>query len=69
VPNIVSLFRGDNLRGNLPWVALLGVATVTLCDLIGRTIIMPFEVPVSLVLGILGAIVFVALLLRKRRYG
>lgn len=69
VPNIVSMIRGDDLRANLPWVCLLGIAIVTLCDLVGRTIIMPFEVPVSVVLGIVGAIVFVFLLLRQRKRG
>ncbi|GAA3931720.1 ABC transporter permease [Microbacterium soli] len=67
VPNVVSMVRGDDLRSNLPWVCLLGIAIVTVCDLIGRTIIMPFEVPVSLILGIVGAVVFVLLLLRQRR--
>ena len=67
VPNIVSLIRGDNLRKNLPWVALLGVGTVTACDLIGRTIIMPFEIPVSVVLGVVGAAVFIALLVRTTK--
>ncbi|MCH1882748.1 iron chelate uptake ABC transporter family permease subunit [Agrococcus sp. ARC_14] len=69
VPNIVSMVRGDDLRSNLPWVCLLGIAIVTACDLVGRTIIAPFEVPVSLILGVLGAVVFVALLLRQRRRG
>jgi iron complex transport system permease protein len=69
VPNIVSLLRGDDLRSNLPWVALLGIGIVTVCDLVGRTIIAPFEVPVSLILGIVGAVVFIALLLRQRRHG
>lgn len=69
VPNLVSMVRGDDLRSNLPWVCLTGVAIVTVCDLIGRTIIMPFEVPVSLILGIVGSVVFVALLLRQRRRG
>ncbi|MGP6170678.1 ABC transporter permease [Microbacterium sp. A196] len=67
VPNIVSMVRGDDLRSNLPWVCLLGIAIVTVCDIIGRTIIMPFEVPVSLILGVVGAIVFIALLLKQRR--
>lgn len=69
VPNIVSMIRGDDLRSNLPWVCLLGIAIVTVCDLVGRVIIMPFEVPVSLILGIVGAVVFVLLLLRQRRRG
>ncbi|MBS9374996.1 ABC transporter permease [Rhodococcus sp. B50] len=67
VPNIVSMFRGDDLRSNLPWVCLLGIAIVTVCDLIGRTLIMPFEIPVSLILGVVGSVVFIALLLRSRR--
>jgi len=68
VPNIVSMIRGDDLRSNLPWVCLLGVAIVTVCDLIARTVIAPFEVPVSLILGVVGAVVFVAMLLRSRRH-
>ena len=67
VPNIVSIVRGDDLRSNLPWVCLLGIAIVTVCDIIGRTIITPFEVPVSLILGVVGAVVFILLLLRQRR--
>lgn len=69
VPNIISMIRGDDLRSNLPWVCLLGIAIVTVCDLVGRTIIAPFEVPVSLILGVVGAAVFIFLLLRQRRRG
>ncbi|WP_298747117.1 ABC transporter permease [uncultured Serinicoccus sp.] len=69
VPNVVSLIRGDDLRSNLPWVCLLGVWVVTVCDLIGRTIIQPFEVPVSLILGVLGAFFFIALLVIRQRRG
>ncbi|WP_090510075.1 MULTISPECIES: ABC transporter permease [Paenibacillus] len=67
VPNIVSMFRGDDLRSNLPWVCVIGMGTITVCDIISRTIIMPFEVPVSLILGIMGAVVFIAILLRQRK--
>nr|WP_284500826.1 iron chelate uptake ABC transporter family permease subunit [Bowdeniella massiliensis] len=69
VPNIVSLFRGDNLRSNLPWVAFTGIWIVTICDIIARVVIMPFEVPVSIILAFVGAVVFVVLLLRIRRRG
>jgi len=67
VPNMVSIFRGDDLRSNLPWVALTGVGVVTVCDLIGRLIIAPFEIPVSVILGIVGALVFIFLIMRGRR--
>lgn len=67
VPNIVSMFRGDDLRSNLPWVCLLGIATVTVCDIISRILVWPFEIPVSLILSVVGAVVFITLLLRRRR--
>lgn len=67
VPNVVSMFRGDDLRSNLPWVCVLGMGTITVCDIISRTIIMPFELPVSLILGTVGAVVFITILLRKRK--
>ncbi|ACL76985.1 ABC transporter permease [Ruminiclostridium cellulolyticum] len=67
VPNIVSMYRGDDLRSNLPWVCVLGMGTITVCDIISRTIIMPFEVPVSLILGTVGAVVFIVILMRQRR--
>ena len=67
VPNVVSMLRGDDLRANLPWVCLLGTATVTLCDILGRVIISPFEMPVSVILGLVGAIVFVVLIVRSTK--
>ena len=69
VPNIVSMFRGDDLRSNLPWVCLIGMATILISDLISRTIIRPFELPVSLILGTVGAAVFIIILLRRRKTG
>ncbi len=69
VPNIVSMFRGDDLRSNLPWVCVSGMAALTAADIISRTVIMPFEVPVSLILGTVGAVVFIVILLRRRRLG
>ena len=67
VPNIVSMYRGDNLKGNLPWVAVLGIGTITLSDILSRVIIRPFEVPVSLILGTVGAFAFVIILMWQRR--
>ena len=67
VPNIVSMMRGDDLRSNLPWVCLTGIGVVTVCDLIGRTIIAPFEMPVSVILGVVGAAVFITMIVRRSR--
>ncbi|MGO4189575.1 ABC transporter permease [Pseudarthrobacter sp. TAF60_1] len=66
VPNIVSLLFGDNLRRSVPWTALFGAGFVLVCDIIGRTIRYPYEVPVGMVMSVVGAILFLILILRKR---
>ncbi|MDO4642094.1 MAG: iron chelate uptake ABC transporter family permease subunit [Neisseria sp.] len=64
VPNIVSRMMGDKLRTSLPSVALLGTALVLLCDIIGRVIRYPFEIPVSTIFGITGTALFLYLLMK-----
>ncbi len=64
VPNIVSRIMRDKLRRSLPAVALLGASAVLLCDIIGRSIRYPFEVPVATIFGVVGTAVFLWLLLR-----
>lgn len=66
IPNLVSIYMGDNLRENLPYIALISMLVIIIADLISRTIIAPFEVPVSLILGSLGSISFLILLFRKK---
>ncbi len=63
VPNLVSHFYGDNLRRNIPLTALYGALIVLCCDIIGRLIIFPYEIPISMVIAILGGGVFIYLLL------
>lgn len=65
VPNLLSLVLGDNVRRTLPWVALLGAAIVLCCDIAGRIVSAPYEVPVGTVLGVAGSVLFLYLLLRK----
>ena len=62
-PNIVSRLVGDNMRRSVPLVALLGAALVLLCDIVGRIVRYPFELPISVVMGVLGSMVFLWLLL------
>ncbi|MGY1718135.1 ABC transporter permease [Blastococcus sp. SYSU DS0552] len=69
VPNIVTLAMGDNLRRVLPVTALTGAAFVLVCDVLGRIIRYPYEVPVGMVGGVIGGVLFIALLLRARSRG
>lgn len=62
IPNIVSRLSGDSLRKNLPTVALMGANLVLLCDILGRLIRYPYEIPVSTLFGVLGTVVFLYLL-------
>lgn len=64
--NIVSLWRGDNLRRNLPLVAGLGGVAVLAADILGRVIRAPYEVPAGTIFAICGAGVFLWLLSRPR---
>lgn len=65
VPNLVSRWRGDNLRRSLPWVAWGGAVLVLGCDLLARTVRHPYEIPLGVVVGVLGSAVFLVLLLRS----
>ena len=67
VPNIVSRLIGDNMRRAVPLVALLGAATVLLCDIVGRIVRFPFELPISVVMGMIGGAIFLWLLLGTAR--
>ena len=69
VPNLVSMFKGDRLRGNLIDTALFGAVFVLLADIVGRVVISPYELPIELIIGILGSIIFIAFLLYRLRYG
>ncbi|MGY1637039.1 ABC transporter permease [Geodermatophilus sp. SYSU D00742] len=69
VPNLVTLAMGDNLRRVLPVTALAGAAFVLVCDVVGRTIRHPYEIPVGTVGGVVGGVLFIGLLLRARTRG
>lgn len=67
VPNIVSLALGDNMRRAVPWVAVSGAGLVLVCDILGRVIRAPYEIPVGTVMGLIGSAVFLVLIIRGGR--
>ncbi|MCV0380374.1 MAG: iron chelate uptake ABC transporter family permease subunit [Nitratireductor sp.] len=70
VANVVSMTVGDNLRRALPWVAVSGAGFLLACDIVGRTLRFPYEIPVGTVAGVLGSGILLYLLLRRRaRFG
>lgn len=69
VPNIVSRVMGDNLRATLPVIAGSGAVLVLACDILGRLLRYPYEVPVGTVLGVVGSALFLWLLYRSPTRG
>lgn len=67
VPNVVSLFIGDNMRRALPWIALTGSGFVLACDIVGRLIRYPYEIPIGTVVGVVGSALFLVLLINRGR--
>lgn len=68
VPNIISLYEGDNVKKNILPTALFGAVFLLLCDILGRLIIYPYEIPISLTVGVLGSFIFLYLLVRRNAY-
>ncbi|GGD83947.1 ABC transporter permease [Paenibacillus nasutitermitis] len=68
IPNIVTLYQGDNLRKSLSHTALLGAVFILLCDILGRVLIYPYEIPIGLTVGVIGSGIFLYLLMRRKAY-
>lgn len=69
VPIPVAMFKGDKIRGTLIDTALFGAIFVLVCDMAGRMLIFPYELPIELIIGIIGSVLFVALLLHRLSHG
>lgn len=69
VPNIVAILKGDRIRGILIDTALFGAIFVLVCDILGRLFIFPYELPIDLIIGIIGSFLFIGLLFYRLRHG
>lgn len=67
VPHIARRLFGQAHRVLLPAAALSGAMFVVLCDLLSRTLFAPYEIPVGILLSLLGGPFFLFLLLRRRK--
>lgn len=69
VPHAVRTLVGHDNRRVLAMAPLLGGLLVCLCDLLARTLFSPYEIPVGIVLSLLGGPFFVYLILRRGKGG
>lgn len=68
IPNIASLYVGDNLKHSLYYTALLGPIFLLICDILGRVIIYPFEVSIGMMVGVIGSVLFLIMILRRAEH-
>jgi iron complex transport system permease protein len=67
IPNLVALRHGDHLGRTLPVVALGGASLLLFCDILGRLVAYPYEVPIGLTAGGVGGLLFLGLIVWRRR--
>jgi iron complex transport system permease protein len=57
---------GEHLKKTLPIVAMSGALLLLACDILGRLLIYPFEVPIGLTAGSVGGVLFLSMILWRR---
>ncbi|WNI18045.1 FecCD family ABC transporter permease [Actinacidiphila sp. ITFR-21] len=65
-PHIARLLIGSNHRALIPFSALTGAILLVFSDTIGRIVLSPTVVPVGIVVSIIGAPLFIYLVLNQR---
>jgi len=65
VPNMVTMYTGDNLKKNILPTGLFGSVFLLVCDILGRLIIYPYEISIGLTVGVIGSCIFLYLLVRR----
>lgn len=71
VPHFVRRYTGNESRHLLPLCAICGAGFVAFCDLAARLAFAPYELPVGILMSVIGGPVFLFLLVRYkggRRY-
>lgn len=66
VPHFVRKIAGSESRRLLPLSAILGGSFVTVCDVAARMLFRPYELPVGVIMAVIGGPAFVLLLTRRK---
>jgi iron complex transport system permease protein len=69
VPHVLRMLRSSDYTFLLPASALLGALTMEVVDIIARLLIPPAELPIGIITAVIGAPVFLWILLRDQRRG
>lgn len=67
IPNLVAIKKGDHFGKIILPVAFSGALFLLVTDTLSRILIFPYEIPISVIIGALGSMVFIFLLLRGEK--
>lgn len=62
IPHTVRFIVGPNHKVLIPCVCLAGAAFMVICDILSRTLLAPFEIPIGVITAVIGAPIFIILL-------
>lgn len=66
IPHIAGHLVGTESRRLIPFSAVTGAGFVTVCDLLSRLLFSPYELPVGILMAVIGGPFFLILLLKKK---
>ena len=69
IPHVLRMVKSSNYAFLLPGSALLGALMMEVTDIIARVIIPPAELPIGIITAVVGAPIFLWILLRETRAG
>lgn len=69
IPHVLRMLKSADYTFLLPGSALLGAFSMEVIDIVARVIIKPAELPIGIITAIIGAPVFIWILLRQQRQG
>ncbi|OIO76277.1 MAG: hypothetical protein AUJ85_00950 [Elusimicrobia bacterium CG1_02_37_114] len=68
IPHLMRKITGPVHAVLIPASALAGAIFLTICDTLARTIIAPIELPVGVITGIFGSLVFLSFLIKSKKW-
>jgi iron complex transport system permease protein len=67
VPHVLRMLKSSDYTFLLPASALLGAVVMEVIDIVARVLIPPAELPIGIITAVIGAPVFLWILMRQRR--
>lgn len=68
IPNLVTMYFGEFTKKNIFITGMVGAMFLLLCDILSRIVIAPYELPITMIVGIIGSVIFLTMIVKRGRY-